>query len=88
MAVYLATRQFEKQDADKTAADYTNHDAPDPNLGSEKVKAAVIMFKQAFPDAQNKIAFQLAEADKVASRYPGAAHIKASIMAYVPRANG
>jgi predicted ester cyclase len=51
------------------AAGYTNHDAPDPNLGSEGVKAAVTMFKQAFPDARNKIAFQLTEGDKVASRY-------------------
>ncbi len=51
------------------AADYYNHDAPDPNIGSEGVKASVAMFKKAFPDAQFKMAFQLAEGDKVASRY-------------------
>jgi steroid delta-isomerase-like uncharacterized protein len=51
------------------AADYYNHDAPDPNIGSEGIKAAVTMFKNAFPDAQLKIAFQLAEEDKVVTRY-------------------
>ncbi len=51
------------------AADYTNHDAPDPNLGLEGVKAAVIGFKKAFPDVQLKIAYQVAEGDKVVTRY-------------------
>jgi steroid delta-isomerase-like uncharacterized protein len=51
------------------SADYINHDAPDPNLGSEGVKAGVTRFKKAFPDAQVKIAFQVAEGDKVVSRY-------------------
>jgi len=51
------------------AADYYNHDAPDPNIGSEGVKAGVTRFKNAFPDAQAKIAFQLAEGDKVVTRY-------------------
>ena len=66
-------RMFEMGDpgiADEiVAADYYNHDAPDPNIGSEGVKAAVTMFKKALPDAQLKIAFQLAEGDKVVSRY-------------------
>jgi steroid delta-isomerase-like uncharacterized protein len=51
------------------AADYYNHDAPDPSIGLEGIKAAVTMFKNAFPDAQVKIAFQLTEGDKVVSRY-------------------
>jgi steroid delta-isomerase-like uncharacterized protein len=51
------------------AADYYNHDAPDPNMGAEGVKAAVIMFNNALPDAQFKIAFQLTEGEKVVSRY-------------------
>ena len=51
------------------AADYYNHDAPDPNIGSEGVKASVKRFKKAFPDAQVHIAFQLAEGDKVVTRY-------------------
>jgi steroid delta-isomerase-like uncharacterized protein len=51
------------------AADYTNHDAPDPNIGSEGVKAGVTRFKKAFPDAQVQIVFQLAEGDKVVTRY-------------------
>ena len=51
------------------AADYYNHDAPDPNIGSEGVKAAATMFKNALPDAQLKIAFQIAEEDKVVTRY-------------------
>jgi steroid delta-isomerase-like uncharacterized protein len=54
---------------DIVAADYYNHDAPDPNIGSEGVKAGVIRFKKAFPDAQVEIAFQVAEGDKVVSRY-------------------
>jgi steroid delta-isomerase-like uncharacterized protein len=56
--------------ADKiVAADYYNHDAPDPNIGSDGLKAGVTMFKKAFPDAELKIAFQLAEGDKVVTRY-------------------
>ncbi len=51
------------------ATDYYNHDAPDPNIGLEGVKAAVTTFKKAFPDAQVNIAYQLAEGDKVVSRY-------------------
>jgi steroid delta-isomerase-like uncharacterized protein len=51
------------------AADYYNHDAPDPNIGLEGVKATVTGFKKAFPDAQLEVAFQLAEGDKVVTRY-------------------
>ena len=51
------------------ATDYYNHDAPDPNIGLEGVKAAVTTFKKAFPDAQVNIEFQVAEGDKVVSRY-------------------
>ena len=51
------------------ATDYYNHDAPDPNIGLEGVKAAVTTFKKAVPDAQVNIAYQLAEGDKVVSRY-------------------
>lgn len=51
------------------AADYHNHDAPDPNIGLEGMKAFVTGFKKAIPDAQVKIAFQLAEGDKVVTRY-------------------
>ena len=54
---------------DIVAADYCNHDLPDPNIGSEGVKAGVIGFKKAFPDAQVKIAYQVAEGDKVVTRY-------------------
>ena len=66
-------RMFELGDpsmADEfVATDYYNHDAPDPSIGLEGVKSAVIAFKKAFPDAQVNIAYQLAEGDKVASRY-------------------
>jgi len=51
------------------AADYYNHDAPDPSIGLEGMKVSVTNFKKAFPDAQVKIAFQLAEGDKVVTRY-------------------
>ena len=51
------------------AVDYYNHDAPDPNIGLDGVKAAVKAFKNAFPDAQVNIAYQVAEGDKVVNRY-------------------
>ena len=54
---------------DIVAADYFIHDAPHPYSGSEWVKTAVAMFHKAFPDARQEIAFQLAEGDKVATRY-------------------
>ena len=50
------------------ATDYYNHDASYAT-GSKGVKAAVTMFKNAIHDAQLKIAFQIAEGDKVATRY-------------------
>lgn len=49
--------------------DYYNHDAPDPNIGLDGIKAAVKAFKDAFPDARVNIAYQVAEGDKVVSRY-------------------
>jgi steroid delta-isomerase-like uncharacterized protein len=51
------------------ATDYYNHDAPEPSIGLEGVKAFVNAFKNAVPDAQVNIAYQLAEGDKVVSRY-------------------
>jgi len=51
------------------SVDYVNHDAPDPNIGLEGVKAGVTRFKAGFPDAQVEIAFQVAEGDKVVIRY-------------------
>jgi steroid delta-isomerase-like uncharacterized protein len=66
-------RMFELGDpgmADEiVAVDYYNHDAPEPSVGLEGTKVFVTRFKKAFPDAQFKIAFQLAEGDKVATRY-------------------
>jgi steroid delta-isomerase-like uncharacterized protein len=66
-------RMFEMGDprmADEiVSANYFNHDAPDPNIGSDGLKAAVTLFKEALPDAQLTMAFQLAEGDKVVSRY-------------------
>jgi steroid delta-isomerase-like uncharacterized protein len=51
------------------AADYHNHDAPDPRIGSEGMKAFVTMFNNAVPDAQANIEYQVAEGDRVVSRY-------------------
>jgi steroid delta-isomerase-like uncharacterized protein len=51
------------------ATNYYNHDTPDPNIGSEGVKAAATIFKNALPDARLKIAYQHAEEDKVVTRY-------------------
>jgi len=66
-------RMFETGDpgmaGEFVAADYYNHDAPDPNIGLEGVKAGVTGFKNGLPDAQLNIAFQIAEGDKVATRY-------------------
>jgi steroid delta-isomerase-like uncharacterized protein len=66
-------RMFELGDpsmADEfVATDYYNHDAPDPNIGLEGLKAAVTAFKKAWPDGKVNIAYQLAEGDKVVSRY-------------------
>ena len=66
-------RMFETGDlgmaGEIVAADYYNHDAPDPNIGLEGVKAGVTGFKNALPDARLKIAFQIAEGNKVATRY-------------------
>lgn len=66
-------RMFELGDSSMAdeiiAADYYNHDAPDPSIGLEGLKAAVNGFNNAFPDAQVNIAYQVAEGDKVVSRY-------------------
>ena len=66
-------RMFELGDPgmadDIVAADYYNHDAPNPNLGLEGVKAGVTGFKNSLPDAKHRIAFQIVEGDKVATRY-------------------
>ena len=51
------------------AANYVSHGSPTPNLGSEGVKANVTAFKNAFPDAQAKVEFLVAEGDKVVSRH-------------------
>lgn len=51
------------------AADYYNHDAPDPKIGIDGVKAAVTSFKNAFPDIQFDLAYQVGEGDKVVNRY-------------------
>jgi steroid delta-isomerase-like uncharacterized protein len=66
-------RMFELGDASMAdaivAADYYNHDAADPRTGIEGVKAAVNMLKNGLADARVNIEFQVAEGDKVVSRY-------------------
>jgi steroid delta-isomerase-like uncharacterized protein len=51
------------------ASDYYNHDLADPNVGSEGMKAFVTMFKSAMPDARVDLEYQVAEGDRVVSRY-------------------
>lgn len=51
------------------ATDYYNHDAPDPRIGIAGIKAFVNSFKSGMADAQANIEFQVAEGDKVISRY-------------------
>ena len=66
-------RMLERGDAgmadEIVAADYHNHDGPVGKMGSEGVKAGVTAFKQAFPDARVDIEYQVAEGDKVVTRY-------------------
>jgi steroid delta-isomerase-like uncharacterized protein len=51
------------------SADYYSHDAPVPSMGIEGVKATAIMMKESMPDATVNIEFQIAEGDRVVSRY-------------------
>ena len=51
------------------AADFYSHYAPDPNASIEGVKATATMMKNASPDAQAHIEFQVAEGDKVVTHY-------------------
>jgi len=52
------------------ATDYYNHDAPAPGIGGlEGMKTFVTMFKNAMPDAQVNLEYQIAEGDQVVSRY-------------------
>ena len=66
-------RMFASGDAEMAeeivAADYTNHDAPDPNVGSVGVKAGVTSFKKAFPDAQVKFFLSASAAERGRRRY-------------------
>ena len=51
------------------AADYYNHDAPDPRAGLEGVKNVVTRTKSAMPDLHFDLEYQIAEGDKVVNRY-------------------
>jgi steroid delta-isomerase-like uncharacterized protein len=66
-------RMFELGDASVVdaiiATDYYNHDAPDPAIGNAGIKAIVMSFKSAMPDARANVEFQVADGDKVVSRY-------------------
>jgi steroid delta-isomerase-like uncharacterized protein len=66
-------RMFELGDASMAdaivAPDYYNHDAPDPSIGLAGTKESVNAFKGAMANAQANIDFQVAEGDKVISRY-------------------
>jgi steroid delta-isomerase-like uncharacterized protein len=66
-------RMFELGDssiADEIVAlDYRNHDAPDAAVGREGLKAFLNVFRNAMPDAQVELAYQVIEGDRVVSRY-------------------
>lgn len=67
-------KMFELGDTDLAdevvAADYVNHNAlPGQTLGIEGVKEFATSLKNAFPDIQFNIADQIAERDRVVSRY-------------------
>lgn len=52
------------------AADYTSHNAiPEPRIGIGGIKEMVISLKNALPDIQFDIGDQIAERDKVVTRY-------------------
>ncbi|MEJ2559723.1 MAG: ester cyclase [Anaerolineae bacterium] len=50
-------------------ADFYSHAAPDPSASIEGAKATATMMKNALPDAQANIEFQVAEGDKVVTHY-------------------
>lgn len=51
------------------AADFYSHAAPDPRASIEGAKATANMMKNALPDAQANIEFQVTEGDKVVTHY-------------------
>jgi steroid delta-isomerase-like uncharacterized protein len=51
------------------AADFYSHAVPDPRASIEGVKENATMVKNASPDAQANIEFQVAEGDKVVTHY-------------------
>ena len=51
------------------AADFYSHAAPDPTASIEGVKATATMMRDASPDAQAHIEFQVTEEDKVVTHY-------------------
>ena len=69
------------------ATDYYHHDAPDPTAGLEGIKGFVNAFKNAMPDAQLKIAYQVAEGDKVVSRYTWSGTHQAAYFGMPPTGN-
>lgn len=66
--------------------DYVGHDPalPEPIKGIEGAKQYVTMFRSAFPDAHVTFEDQLAEGDRVVTRYTGTGTHKGDLMGIAP----
>src|SRR3712207_716323 len=71
------------------AADYVNHNAlsPDPTRGPEGAKEYARMYRNAFPDVQLSIEDQVAEGDKVVTRWIGSGTHQGEMMGIAPTGN-
>ncbi len=71
------------------APDYVNHDpgSPERIRGPEGIKRYVGVYRTAFPDLQLTIEDQVAEGDKVASRWTGRGTHQGDLMGIAPTGN-
>ena len=66
------------------AADFVHHSPGSPDLDPEGLKQFVTMYRSAFPDIQFTIEDQIAEGDKVVTRWSTAATHKGELMGIQP----
>ena len=71
------------------AADYVNHDPSLPRSGSgpEAANQAVRLYREAFPDAQITVEDQVAEGDKVATRWSARGTHQGELLGVGPTGN-
>jgi steroid delta-isomerase-like uncharacterized protein len=68
------------------AADAVNHDPYDPHSqeGLEGAKKTISMYREAFPDLRFEIGDQIAEGDRVVTRWTGTGTMKGELMGLEP----